>query len=143
MFAAERNPLLFRIFRKLGNPLVCEILETVQNRRYTLEGLSRRLGKGKNLICMRLSDLHALGIIEKRVIKGRMRYFVLEGRILRHIRKMDAIAHDLEEYLALGGSAPPRLPPRSNAAAYRTEASPSGAVETHHPRPMVRVKTAK
>ncbi|MCU0723899.1 MAG: hypothetical protein MUC63_09855 [Planctomycetes bacterium] len=98
--------------------MVCELLETIGNRRYTLPGLSRRLEQDKPLLCMYLSELHGMGIVEKRVIKRRMRYSVRARRVLRLVRKAREIARELES-----GTAPaprPRvLPPREEGPVER------------------------
>jgi DNA-binding transcriptional ArsR family regulator len=95
----EKNPppLHCVIFRKLGNPIVCDILEAIGNRRYTLPGLSRRVRQSKSYVCMYVSDLHKMGIVEKREIKGRVRYSLLVRRLNRVIRKVREIAQELEE----------------------------------------------
>jgi len=123
MSGKQRNPLFYRLFRKLSSPIVCEILETVRNRRYTLDGLRKRLGKRKNLVCMHLSDLIRMGIMEKREIKGRMRYTVRERRPLRYIQKFAAIALELQAFLELVKRESPR-PPRSKRSASRAKKSP-------------------
>lgn len=72
-----------RLFRILGNEVIFDLVRALSTHEFTMPGLCKKLGQKKPLLCMYLTELHQLGIIEKARKRGKMRYRLKARDVVR------------------------------------------------------------